>query len=71
MGVEGSGGGSHYPDDGTDLSFLSSLPPLGDLRHAEGGRKQVAQESFPYEQKRRQVKKKIKPPERTSNFELR
>lgn len=31
----------------------------------------MAQESFPYEQKRRQVKKKIKPPERTSNFELR
>ena len=36
MGVEGSGGGSHYPDDGTDLSFLSSLPPLGDLRTRRG-----------------------------------
>lgn len=31
----------------------------------------MAQEPFPYEQKRRQVKQKIKPPERASNFELR
>lgn len=31
----------------------------------------MAQEPFPYEQKRRQVKQKIKPPETASNFELR
>ena len=36
MGVEGSGGGSHYPDDSSDLSFLSSRPPLGDLRTHRG-----------------------------------
>ena len=36
MGVEGRGGGSHYPGDGSDLSFLSSRPPLGDLRTRRG-----------------------------------
>lgn len=36
MGVEGSGGGSLYPDESSDLSFFSSRPPLGDLRTRRG-----------------------------------